>query len=66
MERELIVKGRGEARSLPDRAVISVLVDAEGSTRDQAYNDAAAAAKQVDEVLAARSAGISRVITALR
>lgn len=64
MERELIVKGRGEARSLPDRAVLSVLVDAEGSTRDQTYNDAAAAAKQVDEVLATRSAGIDRVITA--
>ena len=64
MEKEIIVKGRGEARSLPDRAVLNVLVDAEGSTREQAYDDAATAAKQVDDVLAGRTAGIDRVITA--
>lgn len=64
MAKEIIVKGRGEARSLPDRAILTVLVDAEGSTREHAYNDAATAAKQVDEVLAGRSDGIDRVITA--
>jgi uncharacterized protein len=65
MEREIIVKGRAEGRSLPDRAVIDVLVDAEGATREQAYSDAAASAKQVDEVLTGRAGAIDRVITAV-
>jgi uncharacterized protein YggE len=65
MEREIIVKGRGEARSLPDRAVIDVRVDADGATREQAYNEAATSAKQVDDVLSNRAAATDRVITAV-
>lgn len=63
MEREIIVKGRGQARSLPDRAVIDVVVDADGATKDEAYQGAADSAKQVDEVLSRRAAAVDRVIT---
>jgi len=65
MEREIIVKGRGQSRSMPDRTVIDVMVDAEGATKDQAYADAATSAKQVDEVLSSRATAVDRVITAV-
>lgn len=61
MERELIVRGEGQERSLPDRAVLRVTVQGEGSNRDSAYASAAADAKAVDAVLDARSAALDRV-----
>jgi uncharacterized protein YggE len=64
MEPEIIVKGRGEARSMPDRAVIQVGVDAEGASRELAYNEAAVATKQVDGVISSRSNALDRVSTA--
>lgn len=65
MEREIIVKGVGQARSMPDRAVIEVMVEAEAATMEQSYDDAAASAKQVDEVLSNRTAALDRVMTAV-
>jgi uncharacterized protein len=64
MEREIVVKGQGQARSLPDRAVVEVLVEADGATREQAYGEAARLAQGVDDVLANRDSAIARVLTA--
>jgi uncharacterized protein YggE len=65
MDNEIIVKGRGQARSMPDRAVLDVQVEAEGATKEQAYNDAATSARQVDEVLSGRASAVDRVVTAV-
>jgi len=64
MEREIVVKGEGEARCLPDRAVVGVTVDAQSSSRDGAYQEAAATAKQVDDAIESRRAALGRVTTA--
>lgn len=64
MEREIIVKGHGLGRSMPDLAVIGVLVEADGATREQAYAEAAGPAQSVDEVLRNRADALSRVMTA--
>ena len=61
---EVIVKGRGEARSMPDRAVVQVVVDSEGNTREVAYAEAASAAKRVDEVISNRRSALDRASTA--
>jgi uncharacterized protein YggE len=65
MEREIIVKGWGQARSMPDRAVIDVLVDAEGDTREQSYSEAVRLAQRVDEVLTNRADAVARALTAV-
>lgn len=65
MEREIMVKGWGQARSMPDRAVIDVMVDADAATREQAYGEAAISARRVDEVLARRATALGRVQTAV-
>lgn len=65
MEREIIVKGWGQARSMPDRAVIDVVVEAEGGTQEQSYNDAARLTQRVDEVLANRADAVARVLAAV-
>ena len=64
MTREIIVKGHGEARSIPDRAIVHVIVDAEGSSRDDAYRDAAESTNQVDRVIENRREAIARVTAA--
>jgi uncharacterized protein YggE len=64
MEAEIIVQGRGEARSMPDRATIHCVIDAEGPSHQSAYDDAAASAKRVDDVLASRRHALGRVTTA--
>ncbi len=64
MEHELVVRGEGEVRVMPDRASIRVLVDGEGASRDEAYESAARLARAVDAVLAAEAGSIERVTTA--
>lgn len=64
MEREIVVQGEGEARCLPDRAVIAVVVDAESPSHDTAYQEAAASAKRVDELIERRRGVLGRVTTA--
>lgn len=61
---EIIVRGSGEARTLPDRATIRVAVEGEGPDRDHAYQEAARQAKRVDEVVAEYAEAIGRVVTA--
>jgi uncharacterized protein YggE len=52
------------ARALPDRAVIRVEVDGEGTSREDAYREAAKLASQVDDVVAAHASAIDRNVTA--
>lgn len=59
-----MVKGEGEGRCLPDRAVIRVTVEATSPTRDSAYQEAAAAVKQVDDVIESHRGALGRVTTA--
>lgn len=64
VEREIVVQGKGEARCLPDRAVIALTVDAQSPSRHEAYQEAAASARQVDDVLESHRAALGRVTTA--
>ncbi len=63
MEREIVVRGEGEARTLPDRAVVRAIVDGEGSTQSEAYDAAARLAAAVDEVLASAGETVARATT---
>jgi len=65
MEREIMVKGWGQARSMPDRAVIDVLVETEAASREQAYGQAAGLTQQVDQVLANRASAVALARTAV-
>jgi uncharacterized protein YggE len=58
---QLLVRGEGEARSLPDTAIIRVTVSGEGTSRESAYDKAAADAKAVDEVIDHRRGSLERV-----
>lgn len=64
MEREILVEGAAEVRVPPDRAIVHATVDADGPDRDEAYRAAAAAAADVDAVLADHAAAIDRTTTA--
>lgn len=59
-----MVRGEGEARSLPDRATIRVTVDGEAESRDEAFARVARSASVVDAVLARFSSAIVRNSTA--
>jgi uncharacterized protein len=64
MEAEIIVRGEGQARALPDRVLVTATVESEGGSRDEAYSATAELAKQVDEVLARHDGAIDRASTA--
>jgi uncharacterized protein YggE len=64
VDRELIVRGVGEVRAMPDLASVKVGVDGEGQSREEAYQMASAAAAAVDAVLADFESAIDRVTTA--
>ena len=64
MDRELIVRGVGEVRAMPDLASLSVGIDGEGQSRAEAYQRASATAAAVDAVLADFETAIDRVTTA--
>jgi uncharacterized protein YggE len=64
MEHELLIRGAGEARVMPDRATVRVTVDGEGSSRDEAYGAAARSASAVDRVLQSEAEAFERVVTA--
>jgi uncharacterized protein len=61
VEREIIVRGHGEVRVLPDRALLNVRADGEAASRDDAYATAAKIATAVDAVFAAMQDAIGRV-----
>ena len=64
MDRELIVRGVGEVRAMPDLASVRVAVDGEGPSREEAYQAASTTAAAVDGVLADFEAAIDRVSAA--
>jgi uncharacterized protein len=63
MAREVVVRGHSEVPVVPDRAVVRLLVDGDGPSRQEAYTAAAKSAAAVDEVLAAEAGTLSRVTT---
>ena len=63
MATEILVRGEGEARALPDRAILRVSIEGEGSSQDDAYKKAAREARDVDAVLERYSAAIERKTT---
>lgn len=64
MDAEIIVRGTGQARALPDRAVLTVRVEGEGPLQDEAYRSAVEQSNRVDEILARHAAAIDRTTTA--
>jgi uncharacterized protein len=64
MEREIVVRGTGEARALPDLAGLTVEVTADHKTRDEAYEARAAVAARIDKVLAEHAESIARTTLA--
>jgi len=63
MDRELIVRGIGEVRAMPDLASVRVDLEGEGQSREDAYRATATTAAAVDRVLAEFDAAIDRVTT---
>ena len=63
MDRELIVRGVGEVRAMPDLASVRVSVAGDGQSQEEAYQLASVSAAAVDVVLADFEPAIDRVIT---
>lgn len=63
METQIIVRGTGQSRTLPDRAVLRVTVDGESGDRDAAYQTVTPLARQVDEVVASYGEAVDRAMT---
>lgn len=64
MEREIVVRGTGEARALPDLASLRVEVTADHKTREEAYEARAKQAAKVDVVFAEHRDDIGRTTIA--
>ena len=64
VESEIVVRGIGQVRVLPDRAALRVEVDGDGASRDEAYEQAAPLAAAVDRVLESHADRLARVVTA--
>jgi len=64
MEREIVVRGAGEARALPDRASLTVEVTADRQTQDEAHEARAKLAARVDGVLDRHADAIDRTTIA--
>jgi uncharacterized protein YggE len=64
MEREIVVRGTGEARTLPDLAGLRIEVSAEHRDQDAAYRARTELALAVDAVLAEHADAISRTTVA--
>jgi len=64
MEREIVVRGTGEARALPDQASLTVEVTADRKTQDEAYDARTKLAATVDGVLERHANAIDRATIA--
>lgn len=64
MDHEIVVRGEGEVRAMPDLALLRVMVDGEGRTQDEAYEAAARIADAVDAVFGAQASSMGRITTA--
>jgi len=60
MEREIVVRGTGEARALPDLASLRVEVTADRKSQDEAYEARADLAAKVDFVFSQHANAIAR------
>jgi uncharacterized protein YggE len=60
MEREIVVRGTGEARALPDQASLRVEVTADHKTQEEAHDARTKLAARVDEVLSRRRGARAR------
>jgi uncharacterized protein YggE len=60
MEREIVVRGTGEARALPDQASLRVEVSADHKTQAEAHDARTRLAAAVDEVLSRHADAIAR------
>jgi uncharacterized protein YggE len=63
VDEAIVVRGTGQARAMPDRALVRVEVQADGAARDDAYREAARLAGQVDAAVALHQSAIDRTIT---
>jgi uncharacterized protein YggE len=63
METQIIVRGTGQSRTLPDRALLRVTVDGQGPARDDAYQATVPLARQVDEVVGRYGEAVDRSMT---
>jgi uncharacterized protein YggE len=64
MEREIVVRGTGEARALPDQASLRVEVTADHKTQEEAHDARTKLAAAVDEVLDRQADAIARTTIA--
>lgn len=64
MDREIVVRGTGEARALPDLASLRVEVTADAKSQDEAHAARAALAARVDHVFTQHANAIARTTTA--
>jgi uncharacterized protein YggE len=64
MEQEIIVRGYGEARSIPDHAIVHVTIQRESPSRDTAYALAARTSGEVDRVVERRRDALAKVTAA--
>jgi uncharacterized protein len=64
MAAEILVRGESELRSLPDRALIRVMVEADGPSQAEAYSRASELAAAVDAVFDKYADAVERRITA--
>ncbi|HET6954802.1 MAG TPA: SIMPL domain-containing protein [Acidimicrobiales bacterium] len=64
MEQEIVVRGSGEVRALPDEATLRVEITADHTQLEAAYQARAAVAARVDAVLAGHADAIARSVVA--
>ena len=64
MEREIVVRGTGEARALPDQASLRVEVTVDHKTREEAHDTRTKLATAVDDVLDRHADAIARTTIA--
>jgi uncharacterized protein len=64
MEREIVVRGTGEARALPDQASLRVEVTADHKTQEEAHDARTKLAAAVDDVLDRHADAIARTTIA--
>ena len=64
MEREIVVRGTGEARALPDQASLRVEVTADHKTQEEAHDARTKLATAVDDVLDRHADAIARTMIA--
>jgi uncharacterized protein len=63
MEREIVVRGEGEVRVMPDRVTVRLVAGEDGSTQQEAYAATASVAAAVDDVLTGTPGAFDRVTT---